>query len=126
MMMANYTPINICKEFTIKNVRFHICITIQNAHAILKTCPTKTSKQKTVFCEISRISVYEDCHLLGCAQIHLPWWTRQQFTLKCQYTSTRSHSVTSHFKLHSTGLRCCKHYMFHTLNQSSLSTTTIY
>jgi len=45
----NYVPLNMCEELTIKNVSFHICITTQNTHAILKTCPTKTSKQKTVY-----------------------------------------------------------------------------
>jgi len=49
---TNYAPLNRCTELTIKNVSFHISTTIQNTHAILKTCSTKTSKQKTVFCEM--------------------------------------------------------------------------
>jgi hypothetical protein len=53
-------PLIPARNSTIKNVSFHICITIQNTPATLKTCPTKTSRQKTIFCEMSHISDYED------------------------------------------------------------------
>jgi len=74
---TNYAPLNICKKLTIKNVSYHICITIQNTHAILKTRPTKTSKQKTVFCEVSLSHQW----LLrlpnsGMCTVFLPWRTQ--------------------------------------------------
>jgi hypothetical protein len=46
-------PLNTCTELTIKNFFSRICVTIKTTSAILKTCPTNTQKQKTVFCEMS-------------------------------------------------------------------------
>jgi len=124
---TNYAPLNICKELTTKNVSFHICVTIQNTQSILKTCPTKTSEQKTVFCEM-RLSHQWLWTLLTSRMCTV---SPTLMNMAAVYSEMSEHflQITWCHIPHQTlfwWLQFYKHCMFEIWNQSSLLTTTIY